>query len=87
MRAGATHPARLPIEFCTPVHRPAASGPANVCVIAQPFEMPMPRNTPVNASIPTISGGVETWHGEASKELPHVAPVRHAALGSMGTSS
>ena len=25
--------------------------------------------------------------GKASKELPHVAPVRHAALGSIGTSS
>ena len=24
---------------------------------------------------------------DSSKELPHVAPVRHAALGSMGTSS
>jgi hypothetical protein len=25
--------------------------------------------------------------GKASKELPHVAPARYAALGSMGTSS
>jgi group II intron reverse transcriptase/maturase len=36
----------------------------------------------------SISGGVETRHGVASKELPGRAePVCYAALGSMGTSS
>jgi group II intron reverse transcriptase/maturase len=36
----------------------------------------------------SISGGVETRHGAASKELPGRAePVCYAALGSMGTSS
>ena len=35
----------------------------------------------------SISGGVETWQGEASKELPRAEPFSYAALGSMGTSS
>ena len=32
---GAITPARLENAFCRPVHLPAASGPARVCVIAQ----------------------------------------------------
>src|SRR5579884_669087 len=35
-------PARLPTKFCAPVHRPAANGPAQVCVIAQRFDEKMP---------------------------------------------
>jgi hypothetical protein len=28
----------FPIPFCTPVHRPAASGPANVCEMEKVFD-------------------------------------------------
>src|ERR1700680_198003 len=36
--AGDTIPAKLPTKFCSPVHLPAARGPAIVCVIAQRCE-------------------------------------------------
>src|SRR5579864_1228234 len=35
-------PAKLPTKFCTPVHLPAASGPASVCVMAQRLEVHSP---------------------------------------------
>ena len=33
------------MKFCIPVHLPAASGPANVCVMAHTFEVKMPNDT------------------------------------------
>src|SRR5262249_34241176 len=42
---GATTPARLPTKFCRPVHLPAASGPAMVCVIDQRLHVKMPKET------------------------------------------
>src|SRR5581483_11558590 len=41
--AGATTPDKFPTKFCMPVQRPAAGGPAKVCVIAQIFEEQMPK--------------------------------------------
>src|SRR3569833_1356099 len=39
---GARMPARLPTKFWAPVQRPAANGPAQVCVIAHRFEEKIP---------------------------------------------
>jgi hypothetical protein len=49
--AGATIPARLPTKFWKPVHRPAACGPASVCVIAQRLEAEAPKKITPNKSI------------------------------------
>src|SRR5207248_5743375 len=47
---GARTPARLAIPFCILVHRPAISGPANVCVIAHRFEQYKPNATHASTS-------------------------------------
>ena len=40
--AGAVTPAMLAMQFCSPVHLPAAVGPASVCVMAQWLDAKIP---------------------------------------------
>src|ERR1700746_3383858 len=65
---GAIHPARLPKKFCSPVHLPAACGPARVWVIAQVLETLTPQNTAANSRHPTESTGPPTT--QVASEIP-----------------
>src|SRR5438034_1068 len=50
VRAGATTPAKFAKPFCRPAHRPAACGPARVCVNAKIPEPAIPQPTPAAIS-------------------------------------
>src|SRR5438132_5282826 len=50
VRAGATTPAKFAKPFCRPAHRPAACGPARVCVNAKIPEPTIPQPTPAAIS-------------------------------------
>src|SRR5260370_7696360 len=45
---GAIHPARLPKKFCSPVHLPAACGPATAHSIPQLLKQLIPHHPPPN---------------------------------------
>src|SRR4051794_41129006 len=42
-------PDKLPNPFCSPVHCPAIAGPAKVCVMAQWFEVYVPKAMQANS--------------------------------------
>src|SRR6266851_5980988 len=65
---GAIHPARLPKKLCSPVHLPAACGPASVLVIAQVLEALIPQNAAANSRHTTESTGPLTT--QAASEIP-----------------
>src|SRR5207253_487740 len=47
---GAMMPARLPMQFCRPIHLPAHLGPARVWPTAKMLGVLKPKNTPANSS-------------------------------------
>src|SRR5437868_5903921 len=59
MSAGAIHPAKLPVKFCSPVHFPDVVGPASVCVTDQRLDVHMPRPMQVRTRIATAA----LWFG------------------------
>src|SRR6266566_2922824 len=82
---GEITPPRLPTKFWIPVHLPAASGPANVWVIAQTFDVKMPndaheaiRNPDANlVSATSAAGSINPAHNNS----PVTAKVLRTRVG------
>src|ERR1700680_2669498 len=60
MSAGAIHPAKLPVKFCSPVHFPEVVGPASVCVTDQRLEVHIPRPIQTRIRMATAMRGLAT---------------------------
>src|SRR5208337_4471298 len=70
--AGATTPAKLPMQFSIPVHFPATSGPAKDCVSAQWFDENKPYTKLATNSRPSESLALPTSIDAAMKtQHPH----------------
>src|SRR5215472_16517109 len=72
---GATIPAKLPTKFCSPVHRPAACGPASACVIAQTFDELMPRKEVVRITAAVENPGPVRTAANAKIAAPAIPPL------------
>src|ERR1035437_7226223 len=70
VRAGATIPERLPMQFCMPVQRPAARGPATVWVMAQRLAAQAAQQvvTPINMAMERPGG--ESTHAMRKTAAP-----------------
>src|ERR1035437_5027556 len=70
VRAGATIPERLPMQFCMPVQRPAARGPATVWVMAQRLAAQAAQLvvTPINMAMERTGG--ESTHAMRKTTAP-----------------
>ena len=68
-------PDRLPTKFCKPVQRPAAYGPARVCVIAHMFEELMLWKPTPNIRNAMLSDGVLMAHRSNKTPAPPSPPA------------